>query len=109
MKEGHHVETRVSRLQAQRRPNVARRCADVAMQQRDDLRPRRGAGRVQNQRDVIRFRGAWRVRRPKRGVALRDEVENAGRCAVGDLQPDDENVESASRVYGFRLAFKLCI
>ena len=54
MKQRHDIQADIVGSQAQRMLDVAGRCTDVGLTERHDFRPRSGARRVQNQRDIVR-------------------------------------------------------
>ena len=78
VKQRHDVQTAIARCKTQGIAHVARGRADIALRQRNNFRPRCGAGRMQDQRDIVTARGA--------GIRcltiLRGTQRKISRCAI---------------------------
>ena len=78
----HDVEAGILRPERQRAADVIGRGGDVDVSQRHDLGPRRGAGGVQDERQILRRRHAGGGRRA-RERRLRHQREQAGHGGIG--------------------------
>ena len=86
----HDVEAAIVGGQAERRTDMPSRRRQVGMAERDQFRARRGAGRMQQQRDVVGFREPGAAQCADR-IAL--QPEHAGGSVAKRCEPDHADAE----------------
>ena len=92
VEERHDLQADVRRRERERAGDVARRGGQVRLRERDQLGPRRGAARMQKQREVVGLPGAGRLRpRAERGRPFQAEAPRT--LARLRMQLDDGNGE----------------